>query len=236
MWLDKLPSCFIGKTILVGKHSGPTKRMCSFGLTSGPTSGPTSYRIPVIPWQNCHPQVVRAMLESSMKERQTQRIQLNDTPREAVSLLLEILLLVDWIFWADFLFWKVVTFWKHSWEVSNVHKKKKVSGGDWNTGKGGNIEKYIHCISIILQIRAEVCSFGWAFGVQIPPLIWCLEAWDLSGIPCYIFFILVVAVAGRGVGPTHIRYTWLLGGGFNENALGACPFMVTLFIFWRGCS
>ena len=39
------------------------------------------------------------MLESSMKERQTQRIQLNDTPREAVSLLLEILLLVDWIFW-----------------------------------------------------------------------------------------------------------------------------------------
>lgn len=33
------------------------------------------------------------MLESSMKERQTQRIQLNDTPREAVSLLLEILLL-----------------------------------------------------------------------------------------------------------------------------------------------
>eukprot|EP00434_Breviolum_minutum_P010014 symbB.v1.2.008832.t1/scaffold556.1/size187764/3 len=35
--------------------------------------------------------VVRAMLESSMKERQTQRIQLNDTPREAVSLLLEIL-------------------------------------------------------------------------------------------------------------------------------------------------
>ena len=38
------------------------------------------------------------MLESSMKERQTQRIQLNDTPREAVSLLLEILLLVDWIF------------------------------------------------------------------------------------------------------------------------------------------
>ena len=37
--------------------------------------------------------VVKAMLESSMKERQTQRIQLNDTPREAVSLLLEILLL-----------------------------------------------------------------------------------------------------------------------------------------------
>jgi len=35
--------------------------------------------------------VVRAMLESSMKERQTQRIQLNDTPREAVSLLLETL-------------------------------------------------------------------------------------------------------------------------------------------------
>ena len=39
------------------------------------------------------------MLESSMKERQTKRIQLNDTPREAVSLLLEILLLVDWIVW-----------------------------------------------------------------------------------------------------------------------------------------
>jgi len=35
--------------------------------------------------------VVRAMLESSMKERRTQRIQLNDTPRYAVSLLLEIL-------------------------------------------------------------------------------------------------------------------------------------------------
>jgi len=35
--------------------------------------------------------VVRAMLESCMKERQTQRVQLNDTPREAVSLLLEIL-------------------------------------------------------------------------------------------------------------------------------------------------
>jgi len=35
--------------------------------------------------------VVRAMLESSMKERQTQCIHLNDTPREAVSLLLEIL-------------------------------------------------------------------------------------------------------------------------------------------------
>jgi len=35
--------------------------------------------------------VVRAMMESSMKERQTQRIQLNDTPREAVALLLEIL-------------------------------------------------------------------------------------------------------------------------------------------------
>jgi len=35
--------------------------------------------------------VARAMLESSMKERQTQRIQLNDTPREAVALLLEIL-------------------------------------------------------------------------------------------------------------------------------------------------
>ena len=47
----------------------------------------------------CH-QVVRAMLESSMKERQTQRIELNDTPREAVSLLLETLLLgldlFDW--------------------------------------------------------------------------------------------------------------------------------------------
>ena len=35
--------------------------------------------------------VVRAMLESSMKERHTQRVQLNDTPREAVALLLEIL-------------------------------------------------------------------------------------------------------------------------------------------------
>ena len=38
-------------------------------------------------------QVVLAMLESSMKERQTQRIQLNDAPREAVSLLLDTLLL-----------------------------------------------------------------------------------------------------------------------------------------------
>ena len=53
--------------------------------------GPTSYQIS--PSQNWTHQVVRAMLESSMKERQTQRIQLNDTPREAVSLLLETLLL-----------------------------------------------------------------------------------------------------------------------------------------------
>ena len=64
-------------------------------------------------------QVVRAMLESSMKERQTQRIQLNDTPREAVSLLLEILLLgtgfFDWIML--FVFQEVVTFWKQSWKV-----------------------------------------------------------------------------------------------------------------------
>ena len=84
MWLDNSPTFTMGiNHIHVIDIPGP------FGASV--FSGPSAYQI--YTWQNCLPQVVRAMLESSMKERQTQRIQLNDTPREAVSLLLEILLL-----------------------------------------------------------------------------------------------------------------------------------------------
>ena len=33
--------------------------------------------------------------------------------------------------------------------------------------------KYIPCLPVIF---AKIRSFGWVFGVQIPPHVWCLEA------------------------------------------------------------